>query len=444
MLHISAWDNTESRSPCRVTSDETHNAMSLKSGAKSVLSVAIDATGRVARLRKSLVDVSSRDRKCCLLAPAWQGSLGDEAVVTGACQHLKADQWTHVTLMGFDREEPWKTIAAIDERISVHDFFKSGGWPERLRLIGQLAEIDEFYLLGTDMLDGHYTEWHTLGLLTIATQAARSGMPTNVVGFSLKEQPKISAIDGLRRISTLRNVKMCLRDAVSMSRFEQSVGARANLTADVAFLMKPDPAQHPVRSWIESRRFEGRLLIGLNICSHIYDAFDANDQGRLLSSAVACVSRIAQEYGPTGVVLIPHDIRAEFTDIPICEALEERLRGNPRVDAVVLSSPYSAALVKSIVSGLDFVLSSRMHLAIASLGMGVPVGCITYQGKFEGLFQHFGLEGCTISPEEALNAEDLSRFASNLAARRDDIKKTIVAVLPGVAELARANFEMPR
>ena len=48
-----------------------------------------------------------------------------------------------------------------------------------------------------------------------------------------------------------------------------------------------------------------------------------------------------------------------------------------------------------------------MHLAIASLGMGVPVGCITYQGKFQGLIEgFFDLYDVCIKPEDVFCSSD--------------------------------------
>ncbi|WP_417617911.1 polysaccharide pyruvyl transferase family protein [Parasphingorhabdus sp.] len=378
----------------------------------------------------------------CLLAPAWQGSLGDEAVITAACQHLKATHDAHITLIGFDKAEPWAKIDLIDERISVADYFKTGGWPQRRRLARQLRNMDAFYLLGTDMLDGHYTEWHTTALLTIAHQAAFSGIPTNLVGFSLKGQPKDSAITGLRRISRLAGVTACLRDPVSLQRFYDATNERGVQTADPAFLLQPDAGEHPVRAWIAESRAAGRLVLGLNLSSHVYDALSSNDRERIEGAMVAAVAALADSHGPVSVLLIPHDIRHDFDDVAICETLAARMAGEKDLEAVVMGPPYKAALIKSITGSLDMVLSSRMHLAIAALGSGTPTACITYQGKFEGLYQHFGIQGCTIAPDEAVDAKILTDFLISLADRRQALATAIVGALPNVTKLARHNFDL--
>ena len=40
---------------------------------------------------------------------------------------------------------------------------------------------------------------------------------------------------------------------------------------------------------------------------------------------------------------------------------------------------------------VDLVLTGRMHLAIAALGMGTPPLCVAYMDKFEGLFHLFDI-----------------------------------------------------
>ena len=81
-----------------------------------------------------------------------------------------------------------------------------------------------------------------------------------------------------------------------------------------------------------------------------------------------------------------------------------------------------------------------MHVSIACLGQGTPVACITYQGKFEGLFRHFELEGMTIEPSQAFQAGSLVKFLMPLIEKRDDISKHIQLKLPQIQQLAQANL----
>ena len=82
-----------------------------------------------------------------------------------------------------------------------------------------------------------------------------------------------------------------------------------------------------------------------------------------------------------------------------------------------------------------------MHLAIACLGKGVSVACVTYQDKFEGLFKHFGLDNTTIAPEIALQAGELTKFLLQLLENRDVIARQIRNHILKVKMLARHNFD---
>ena len=84
-----------------------------------------------------------------------------------------------------------------------------------------------------------------------------------------------------------------------------------------------------------------------------------------------------------------------------------------------------------------------MHLAIATLGMGRPVTCFPYQGKFEGQFEHLRLplEGLIPIAELSRSPEEI---AARLAARieaSDAEAAHIQAQLPRIRELALKNFE---
>jgi polysaccharide pyruvyl transferase WcaK-like protein len=411
----------------------------LKSVLRNGVSQTINVIGRA---RRTIAATPELTRHTCLLAPAWQGSLGDQAVITAAVQHLRANGADSISLIGFDQTPPWENIADIDNRIAIPDFFKTGGWPERWQLTRDFLGFDRFYLLGTDMLDGHYTGWHTDGLLKIARQAATSGLPTNAVGFSLKDRPLESAVQGLRGLAQCRNTTMCVRDQVSLTRYHRFVGSEAVLTADPAFLLEPDGSPHRSRDWLQRQASENGIRIGLNLSSHVYDGLSESEQEQIVVAIRESVRALSAGRKNVTVLLIPHDIRKDFDDLRLCQLLYRAIGDLPGIQAHVMEPPYSPGIIKSMVAELDFVLSSRMHLAIACLGAGTPVGCITYQGKFEGLFQHFGIFDCTISPEDALSPSTLQAFVLNRVESRAMLASRISDALVDVTRLSERNFRV--
>ena len=139
--------------------------------------------------------------------------------------------------------------------------------------------------------------------------------------------------------------------------------------------------------------------------------------------------------------MIPHDFRGQESDVSLAQAILEALPLEMKPYCLQVPTPCSAAEIKSICANLDVVFTGRMHLAIACLGKGVPVAGITYQGKFEGLFNHFELQGMTIAPEEAFQPGVLASFLLNLISRREQLRQQIQANLAKVQTLSSSNFE---
>jgi polysaccharide pyruvyl transferase WcaK-like protein len=83
-----------------------------------------------------------------------------------------------------------------------------------------------------------------------------------------------------------------------------------------------------------------------------------------------------------------------------------------------------------------------MHLAIAALGMGVPIAVVSYQEKFEGLLDHFGLDrSVLISPRQFGDFESVWNWMEAALHSRTELAAQVRAKLPGVLDLARRNFQ---
>jgi colanic acid/amylovoran biosynthesis protein len=138
-------------------------------------------------------------------------------------------------------------------------------------------------------------------------------------------------------------------------------------------------------------------------------------------------------------MLIPHDFKSQSGDMAMLHALEKKLRhdGFTHVRYTPINRPDK---IKRIVGLLDLVITGRMHLAIASLGCGTPTLSITYQDKFEGLYQHFGLPfEHIIAPMQCLGDELLARI-NHAFTQRHDNREHILASLPQVKALALRNL----
>ena len=99
---------------------------------------------------------------------------------------------------------------------------------------------------------------------------------------------------------------------------------------------------------------------------------------------------------------------------------------------------------KAVVGACDGLVAGRMHISIAALSQGVPVLGLAYQGKFEGLWRHCGLDAATtcLKPELFVTDPAVARAqVETFLAALLTLRETLRAHLPEVLRLARLNYE---
>jgi polysaccharide pyruvyl transferase WcaK-like protein len=191
--------------------------------------------------------------------------------------------------------------------------------------------------------------------------------------------------------------------------------------------------------WIRKEKTKGRLVIGINANPQLVTIKNAERLDGLREAYVSVILGLYDAYQPS-FLFIPHDFRNKLNDVTFARIITEELPHKIRSRCFQISGPYKSAEVKGICAGPDIVLSGRMHCAIACLGQGTPVASITYQDKFEGLYNHFGLENMTLSSSEAMKSGRLLEFLAPLVENREKIKKQIERKLPEIRELAWTNL----
>src|SRR5690606_38460727 len=102
--------------------------------------------------------------------------------------------------------------------------------------------------------------------------------------------------------------------------------------------------------------------------------------------------------------------------------------------------PASAAEVKTLCRELDFILTARMHLAIAALGSGTPAAAFDYHEKFTGLFRWFELPHLVQPGDAALLPTEIADLIKELSRSHTSLRAHIERILPQVKDRARLNF----
>lgn len=368
-----------------------------------------------------------------VIPAAAPGGIGDDAMVNGSINALNA----------LYADEPVSIL--VPKQFPSH--FRFSPEHEHLTLFSKwlhpaneaagLVGYKRTYLLGADILDGVYNLPDAIKRIRLARLCSEQGQDSRIVGFSLNENPHP---DVLREFKRLKNVPLFLRDPLSFERAKRLIGGDVRLSADVAFLLEPVAGEHSasVERFAAQARASGNRVYGLNIHDLLARFSPEGTFDKLISSIASLI--ISRK--DCSFVLIPHDYRKTVDDRVPLQRVYENLDLESRQRVQFLSEPIRAAEIKQICKSLDGVLTGRMHLAIAALGVGTPVMGIVYQGKFEGTLSYFDLDQeFLLSPEQAADYELLKKRFGLWVSAADSISEKIRENLPAVKKLATSNFQ---
>lgn len=238
-------------------------------------------------------------------------------------------------------------------------------------------------------------------------------------------------------------VHINLRDQISYDRYVKFTGTTPNFVADVAFLLEPDNASVTVAenaAWIAARRQSGKKVIGFNIHPMLFRDSTPERVAAIIAIANKTLSNVYKNRD-VAFLLVSHDSRKHHGDDICLEPIFAHLKGELADDIRLTPSTLSAAEIKAISGLLDGVVTARMHLAIATLGQGVPVAAVTYQDKFQGLFQHFGIDlSYAMAPQDYLIDGRLESMILHFVDELAPLREMVESRRPAVLALAEGNF----
>lgn len=378
------------------------------------------------------------EQKTALIIPgdpnSALGSIGDAALLISTLTQLsKRYKISDIYLLGL-----------ADDEIEITEFgkIKIFGAFDRRHGSRQFSDLcqsaSELYIIGADVLDGKYDAGYSCRVLTYANHAARANVDVTILGFSFNKSPNPSACSALKHLHG--DVSINLRDEASHERFINDIGRDATLTADIAFLLNSTTPPTEVSQWIASRRARNELVIGVNINRHALSDLSSVEARINLVRAIGNQLPQTSRCGKiVNYVLIPHDLKPSSGDIEMLSALHASLQQH-RSDQVFYVEMTDPRAIKGLAAQLDALVTGRMHLAIAALGVCTPVLCIDYQDKFEGLLRRFGMNVAeSLCSKDGL-VESIQNRVLTLLEKRLSIKTTIQAQLPAIKALSALNF----
>lgn len=372
-----------------------------------------------------------RDDRVTLLAVESVGSAGDQAMleVVRAQMEARGKQLSIIYLPG------WRPMPL---RGAHRDVLLAPSARKYLQLLNAIGRAGHVMAIGADMLDGSYNPAIIHRWLDMIEAAGRLGCRTAILNFSFSEKPDPAIC---ARLAALSGVTFAPREGVSLDRFTRQTGQPGIQSADIAFLLEPaieSPEARKAEDWLRAQKAQGHVILGINASGHTL--------GRMQEDGIAAYVRLCEAWldadPKRSILFMPHDFRRPGVgDVDALDkidaALPERLRSRARM----LRPPFHAWDIKGLCGLLDGMLTGRMHLTIAGLGMGVPSMAVVYLGKFEGLMARFGYDGLLVTPEmfpdSAAMGERLERFTANLPVLQAQARER----LPEVRALAMRQFD---
>ena len=371
-------------------------------------------------------------------APVPERNRGDQALLAVVIRELDRRGCGPLTVLTTSNQPI--TSLQPTERLQIHQdlyplFLTRRSFSEELKFPGVAARHQDMLMIGADVLDEGYGVERSVSSMHTLELAARVGLRTRIFGFSVNGPPSPGLRQRLMKLG--RQTRLFVRDPESYRRLEEAGIPGIERAGDLAFLLEPAEMRDlnvELRQFLEE---SAGHLIGLNLTQVVLGAYGLEEE-RLQLIAGAC-ERLVKEDG-LRFVLIPHDEPEGVEYLrSFQQRLELRVSGASRL---VDPLPHSRCL-KRIAGLCTHVFTCRLHLGIATMGMGRPMTGFPYQGKFEGQFDLFGLshEGL-ISPERfPTTVDDMVGMMRRRIAHSEELAGQIQSRLPAVRALSLKNFE---
>lgn len=401
----------------------------------------LNALWRIKRFQIKKRPAYSGSPKRLIIIPSdpWTltGAKGDEAMIQSVVSQLRAAE--PMLTVGIVTATKKASEAATQLGFQPVEIWDSG-------FIATLDAIDAFNpdalaVLGADCMDGYYNPHTTLRLIATADIAARKGVRSTLLGFSFNEHPNAYLRSAFNRVTP--KLAINVRDNISLGRFNRFCKAQATLVTDSAFMLEPDTTSINVEeasAWIQTRRKQGDAVIGFNIHPMLLKDRTDSALATINCSAISALRQFMTEKA-VSIVLISHDYRGQDGDDTCLHLVYSALKEQFSEQLRYTTTQLTAAELKGIAGMLDGVVTGRMHLAIASLGMGVPVAALTYQDKFQGLMDHFGFpHSLLLPPTQLKQSTHLHQLLTDFCNSLDDLKDLTRQALPKVRIASQENI----
>ena len=303
--------------------------------------------------------------------PSSPGSKGDEGMVRGLLEVLKNDP---IVLLNPEHQPRW--TESLDEAAERQYSFEEviGCFSESKQ---RIKNNDAVFILGADVIDGTCGLEPSMQRLELAEFALGRGAQVLVFcSFRSNVDERI-----LEMIHRCRDAHFYMRDPLSSFNFKSQTGLAAGTMADFFIFCQPlaSPRLNAIKDMIRTEKENGRSIVGVNFCEHAFRSFhDCHDDVNR-TSYVENVLDILKFHLPNSFLIVISNDTREWENFPSDTTYQgyaqEWARKNGMIDQIlVLPSFFSYCEILCLLEDVRFIITGRMHLALASFRAGsIPI-----------------------------------------------------------------------
>lgn len=330
--------------------------------------------------------------KYIVVASDGSGSKGDEGMLRGLLSLLDYDNILLVS--------PNAIYPCTDSLLDIKERIDEVCVPHE-----EISDVikcrSTLIVIGADVIDGTCGVEYSLSRLeAMKKMLSLGGKVFCFSSFRSNVDPQIIA--GLNDIASDKNARFFVRDETSLENFRAQVRGSVEFFPDFAFFCerKTSGEVSRLKGFLSQKREEGFKLIGINFSAQSFMSFYKE---KTLENRVAYVTEtfrvIQQEEARPFFILLSNDIREweeHLSDSSYQMLAENSLKRLGCGSFLTVSSEISYPELLELLSSLDYIISARMHLSIASMRCGtIPLiytgngsaGAFSMTEKVEGMLR---------------------------------------------------------
>ena len=368
-----------------------------------------------------------RTHKFTVVASDGSGSKGDEGMLRGVLELLNYED---ILLISPNEIYPC-TDSLLDLKQNIDEICVSHEY-----IADVIKNKTTLVIVGADVIDGTCGVEYSLSRIEAMKKALSLG--GKVFCFSsFRSNVDEKIINGLKELLSNGNAHFFVRDEVSVENFESQLNASVEFFPDFAFFCSRNLSSsvQNIKDFFSLKKSDGYSLVGINFSTPSFNSFYKE---KTLENRIAyiknTVSIIKKYEDKVFFVLLGNDVReweGHLSDSSYQQLASNCLDSLSSNDYYIVPPEISYPELLELLSGLDYIISARMHLSIAAMRCGtIPIvytgngstGTFSMSEKVAGMFRsRFGRDDLL-----ATNSEELEKAINLIKTDGESLKKILL------------------